>query len=545
MSLGARLLEGLPRRPIVLHFDLNRTIIQVDLAGGKTLKDILNNNLASCVHGISTALPTSPVAERDKPIWRPCTDPDGKRLEKPPASFSSSAVASVNNHSNSGGRSASFPPFFFTKEQIDAAEKSKHLMTYDEFVDEVVAPKPKEMDSLPKEEALKLWGTVTAKRRALKNTFTDAGQPGEIFSNPFFTEMEQRMLKPKTASSRPGETHFVIPAFFVMVETLWELRWPFRIVFRTFGHELKLVLDDVEKILSERAPGMWGYVMRNAAEAQIVREREKASALAQRTSTSNKSSSVSSTTTTTTMMAAPPHEDTHGPYLWCAVSSLYRDAVNGSVLCHGVDASPKSLDDWKKSGRSFAPTNVRELYIEFTGRANEEADFRKRQQQIMAQQQQQQGGGGGEEKSIGGGGGLSSVVPIAFRGFVDCYPWWAANGERDTAGKVFPVKTTPFADELDPLQVFFDDNMFAGDEHSIIDLRDIGTGQNLSKLEVQNAFCVRVEPRFAILDEFYFVRKFAQAAMEQVKLRTASPAPTVSASAASAAAKTGEESEEL
>ena len=94
MSLGARLLEGLPKRPVILHVDLNRTIIQVDAAGGKSLKDILNNNLSTACVGHCDPL--------KQPLeWKPIYDPDGKLLPSSSTTSTSPSPTSASTLSAS------------------------------------------------------------------------------------------------------------------------------------------------------------------------------------------------------------------------------------------------------------------------------------------------------------------------------------------------------------------------------------------------------------------------------------------------------------
>src|SRR3989338_5380204 len=179
-------------------------------------------------------------------------------------------------------------------------------MTYDEFVDEVVAPKPPTMAHMAKTDALELWKTITAKRRSLKNTFCEPGHPGYLFIDPFYNEMHSAMLRDAPDGRKTAETHFVIPSFFTLVQTLWQQQWPFHIVFCTFGRELHAVLKEVEKELAQQNPALWGLVMRNAS-------------------------------------LAPSTTSSVHPFPWCPISSVYRDNKVGTLVCHGADFSPSNV----------------------------------------------------------------------------------------------------------------------------------------------------------------------------------------------------------
>lgn len=490
-------------RPVVLHLDLNRTIIQVDVAGGKTLKDILNNNLSTSCVGICDPL--------KQPLeWTPIADPDGKPL----------------------------PTVTASESDLQALRRKKHVMTYDEFVDDVVAPKPATMAHMDKNSAIALWKTVTAKRRSLKNTFCEPGHPGHIFVDPFYNDMYSAMLRDAPDGRKTAETHFVIPSFFCLLQTLWQHQWPFHVVFRTFGRELREVLKEVEKELALRNPALWGLVMRNAT-------------LAPENTNNNPTASVP-------RPLVP----------WCPISAVYRDSNLGTVVCHGADYSPANVEEWTRQGFEFSAASLEQIYEEFTGTAVH-ADI-ELQNQKKIQMANDAATLGSPNRIISSGteatkrGKQVQFDPVKFRGFVDHYPWWAANGEHESAGKVFPIRvSSPFAngpgsarsddDERasesirrrgaassteavapkdfvtpiattgaeDPLQVFFDDNIYINDPegHSIVDIRDVENGQHVSDPEKQKGYLIRVDPRLAILDEYYFVRRFAETVKVQFQLR--------------------------
>lgn len=187
-----RRFAAIPKRRIVIHMDVNRTIIQHDPAGGKTLYDIMNNNVASATYGAS--------------------DVDGKWK----------AIHGPGDE----------VPLSPTQQQ-----NWKQLKNYDDFVDSMF-DKPPNMDELPIAERQKVWSEVTAKRRALKNVFTEVGQPGERYRS-FYEKQLVAMTRPD------GKTKWnIIPAFFKLVNFLAEEQWPFTLVFRTFGSDLPQIFEE-------------------------------------------------------------------------------------------------------------------------------------------------------------------------------------------------------------------------------------------------------------------------------------------------------------
>jgi hypothetical protein len=456
--------ESLP--PLVLHVDLNRTIIQVDKAGGKSLLDILNNNLSTACLGY-----LSP----DAATWTACD--------------------AATRASLAGADLAPFRA---------AAPAGHTLVTYDEYVDDHKCAKPAAMASLPKDEALALWKQVTAGRRALKNVFSEPGQPGACFRD-LYDQMYQKMLIPGRGAN--GETFFVIPSFYFMCNALSAARVPFKIVFRTFGQEILVVLKDVQRLLFATADfelqlpeggsnsGTWATHFCGPALTALAPQ-------------------------VTAAVAAAASLPTDAPlasaqFPWCPVAALYRDDAVGHLLCTGTHISPAAAAAWDGNPNASA-TSLQDLYTRFTTVAPERP----------------------------------------FEGFVDHYPWWAAHAEHETAGKIFPVRVPAAAEAREAafeathpspregeaprgewrptasssgsasanattaLQVFFDDNIYIGDEegHSIVDLRDVATGEHIFDPALQRRFLVRVDPMSAILRPDYFVSRLVECAVSQLAL---------------------------
>lgn len=192
-GMAARIAELVGRVPVLLHFDINRTIIQVDPAGGKSLVDILNNNIA-----------TESLGRVVDGAWK---------IVRGPA------------------------------DAADAAE-ARELVSYDDFVDSQF-PKPEGMDRMAPQDARALWADVSEKRRYLKKVFTAPGQPGEAFR-----PLVDRQLAQLRLPGAPDAYYHIIPAFFRTVNDLVDADVNFNIVFRTFGVDLVTVLDDWRRFAS-------------------------------------------------------------------------------------------------------------------------------------------------------------------------------------------------------------------------------------------------------------------------------------------------------
>lgn len=171
----------------MLHMDINKTIIQVDKAGGRSFDDVLNSNVAANVFG---------SVDDSSGKWVPQCGPfDLQQCEK------------------------------------------KSLITYDAYVDRLYA-KPDGMDDLPFSERRKVWKSVTDKRKEAVRSFTHPGCLGESFA-PLI-----QLQRDKLANGKEDINHRIVPSFFRLVNVLSEMNWPFTLVFRTFG-------DDLHDILSE------------------------------------------------------------------------------------------------------------------------------------------------------------------------------------------------------------------------------------------------------------------------------------------------------
>jgi hypothetical protein len=176
-------------RPLVLHMDINRTIIQTDPAGGKSLLDVLNSNVADEVYG--EVIEGAFVARMG-----PCEE----------------------------GRPS-----------------SPHLVSYSDYCEKVNAPKV-DLSTLPDDAArLREWKKVSEGRRAMLKVFTAVGSPGAEYRS--FVDQQHQALQYLTEGGAESGLHEIIPSFFHLVNALSESDVPFSIIFRTFGEDGTRVLN--------------------------------------------------------------------------------------------------------------------------------------------------------------------------------------------------------------------------------------------------------------------------------------------------------------
>ena len=87
-------------------------------------------------------------------------------------------------------------------------------------------------------------------------------------------------------------------------------------------------------------------------------------------------------------------------------------------------------------------------------------------------------------------------------GLRDYYPYWAAQKESDTAGKLLLVDTSPGAVCH---HIFIDDNIERDHAH-IVDCRDSRTGESLPYTSTKGRWLVKAEPLHSIMDPQYFIK---------------------------------------
>lgn len=376
-KMSRSLLEACGKKHIVIHMDINKTIIQVDQAGGRTLDDVLNSNVAANVYG--------------------AVDPSGKQWR----------------------------PLFgpFDKGAADQTPESSQLLTYDAYIDQLHC-EPPGMQELPKREKDAVWKTVSNLRRQATRKFTHTGEPGEAYAP--LVELQRKQL-------RHGDEYFhIIPSFFKLVNTLSELSLPFTLIFRTFG-------SDLDSVLREWRSFVQGTHYCKPAGAVL--------------------------------------EEMRRSYKEPLCGSVFRQG-DDMYICYGPRVSLSSLlsSDFELPDETEMLEHLRLLPDCTSANKTSFSDLR--------------------DHLIDYFGGSNNVG-----GLVDYYPNWAQGAERRTGGKVFPLslKDPSFS------YVFFDDNIFIGDERSIVDVRDAKNSESIVDPSIERMYCVPANAFKAIVDENYFV----------------------------------------
>ncbi|GET91933.1 hypothetical protein, conserved [Leishmania tarentolae] len=186
--MSRQLLQRCSKKHLVIHMDINKTIIQIDQAGDRTLDDVLNSNAAANTFGL-----VDPTDNRWRPLYCVTDAP----------------VMPADTHSG-------------------------HIMSYEAYIDNLYRAPPG-MQDLSKVERNAVWKSVSNLRRQATGKFTFPGEAGESYAS--LVDLQREHLK-------NSDGYCIIPAFFHMVNTLSELELRFTLIFRTFGSDLSTVLQE-------------------------------------------------------------------------------------------------------------------------------------------------------------------------------------------------------------------------------------------------------------------------------------------------------------
>jgi hypothetical protein len=176
---------------LLLHFDINKTILMSDVGAGVSNEDMLNSLLSECVFGYI----------REGTTKESRTAHDWILISETPTT--------------------------------EAPESAKELVTFGDYLENHIA-------------------LAKAERVPFKRNFTSCGGVGERFKTSL-EELSRRMSLPEAVTSAAKHKNFpwlsdgsyhIIPAFFSLIIELDRRKWDFRIIFRTFG-------SDTDRIASE------------------------------------------------------------------------------------------------------------------------------------------------------------------------------------------------------------------------------------------------------------------------------------------------------
>jgi len=209
--------EHMPSQPglkrLVLHVDLNKTILMSDAVQGADMSAMVNMLLSECCWGRMELEGSSPHWEAVGRLAtdRPCGDPE--------------------------------------------------LMTYRHFLDTFLLPYD---DSGDGPEAQKHNSQVKARRQELKRAFTEDGQPGEMFCG-VHRQLCRRLALPEAEATGPfmegRAVRHIVPSFFNLLKYLQDEELDFTLVFRTFGSDLADVAEELNLFATGQHPSHPGVRM--------------------------------------------------------------------------------------------------------------------------------------------------------------------------------------------------------------------------------------------------------------------------------------------
>jgi hypothetical protein len=210
-SIFSRMNSNMLPEKLIIHFDVNKTIIFVDPAGGKSTEDLVNGSLAQYFYGNILENPKNPIKGEDWGLfkWEPVTD----------------------------------------KPLVDSPDPK--LVSYVFYLDQVLYPDLHFDSSVSHSERLKLTTQLKAKRDYAKNKFTSPGFPGE-----HLVEFYDLFLKKLSSKSIDGKKKYVflLPSFFyTLIElTKRNLNWTY--VIRTFGSDIDDIAQEIDSFCNGTHP---------------------------------------------------------------------------------------------------------------------------------------------------------------------------------------------------------------------------------------------------------------------------------------------------
>ena len=209
---------------LILNFDINKTLILLDPASGKSIKDMLQSALSESIWGL--------------------VDADGEWT--------------ILSEYTKGLR-----PTLFAPEGVKVPE-GMTLTTYSDHL-ELGAYKLQSTEGLVGEDksaGKALNKALKKEKQALKSHFVDEGAPGRGVLN-FYRVMRRAYQLPSREAKQAfeaafpeleGECYFILPSFFKLVNKLRSEGRSFSIVFRTFGHDVHKVTDEFAAFISGAHP---------------------------------------------------------------------------------------------------------------------------------------------------------------------------------------------------------------------------------------------------------------------------------------------------
>eukprot|EP01080_Neovahlkampfia_damariscottae_P006115 gene6115-10122_t len=202
---------------LILHFDVNKTLIILDPAANKSVSDMINGILSQATYGKLLKQPFQKNIPKD-------FDEDIFKWQL-----------------------VSTEP---TTIKPDNFEKD-NLMTYHYYLENYVYPHPKHDKSISKNEVNTINKALDRKNDAAKNRFTEKGFPGEKLRK-FYDELLEKLTLKETKNDK--KYVFILPTFFKMILDLIKDKIEFSLVIRTFGIDIDEIAEELNLFCEGKHP---------------------------------------------------------------------------------------------------------------------------------------------------------------------------------------------------------------------------------------------------------------------------------------------------
>jgi hypothetical protein len=212
---------GRKGRLLVLHFDINKTILMADPVSGCTIDDMVNSLLTECIWGVVNKDKVRyKDRDSDRDIVRDDTNlsVDEKEIERSPQ-------FTLEDWTMVSSVPSMLPP-------------GENLVTLGYFLEFYA-------------------NTSREERKKIKYSFTD-GELGRSCRS-YFEELKSKLTLPEELEISgldmlSSGVYHIIPAFFNMVIELDRREWDFRIIFRTFGVDIANIAKEFNMFCEGKHP---------------------------------------------------------------------------------------------------------------------------------------------------------------------------------------------------------------------------------------------------------------------------------------------------
>eukprot|EP00455_Lapot_gusevi_P015454 TRINITY_DN1782_c0_g1_i6.p1 TRINITY_DN1782_c0_g1~~TRINITY_DN1782_c0_g1_i6.p1 ORF type:complete len:808 (+),score=248.00 TRINITY_DN1782_c0_g1_i6:200-2425(+) len=233
--------SGPQAKRVVLHFDVNETIIVSDSAQNLTLNDTVNRIVAKQAWGRVEAVEETKSEE---------TKSDSTEKSETAQTSESEAPKPIETDQTSESQAPKPIEPKLSHKWVAVSDTLSHhapaegLISYKEFVETHVYPWSRDGDT--KE--------LQKKQTELINKFVLVGQPGFKY-RVFHDKLMQGLKLPAQPKYREfGDHHLLLPSFLKFVVWMQQQKREFRILFRTFGSDLPRIATEFNKFCEGKHP---------------------------------------------------------------------------------------------------------------------------------------------------------------------------------------------------------------------------------------------------------------------------------------------------